>query len=150
MMNNTAKCWLPQPKICLLAVVQVHCWHSRNPGDIQHPLTSLGVQNWRLTNYNSNKTCQRTIQITNSDIKNWNKVNKNSRKVSLSVSLEVLLRIREIKVTSSDVNAHIEVRYSHCSLVVGGGGVLWNNNDNFHNYKNYYHLPCNAQSATSI
>ena len=86
-MNNTAKCWLPQPKICLLAVVQVHCWHSRNPGDIQHPLTSLGVKNWRLTNYNSNKTCQRTIQITNSNIKNWNKVNYNSRKVSLSVSL---------------------------------------------------------------
>ena len=87
MMNNTAKCWLPQPKICLLAVVQVHCWHSRNPGYIQHPLTSLGVENWRLTNYNRNKTCQRTIQITNSDIKNLNKVNKNSRKVSLSVSL---------------------------------------------------------------
>ena len=37
---------------------------------------------------------------------------------------EVLLGIREIKVTSSDVNAHVEVRYSHRSLVVVGGGVL--------------------------
>ena len=96
MKNNTATCWLPQPKICLLAVVKVHCWHSRNLGDIQHPLTSLGVENWRLTNYNNNITCQRTIQILKSDIKNWNKVNNNSHKVStvaLLLVVEVFYKI---------------------------------------------------------
>ena len=122
-MNNRAKCRLPQPKICLLTLVQVHCWDSRNLGDIQHLLESFGVENWRLPNYNSKKTCQRTVQIPNSDKaqKDWNEVNKTVTKFLFSKFLSltvVLARCYQGYARSMSVTSTLTVKYDIATVAL--------------------------------